>query len=200
MKRPILAWFMTGVFCLGTGVPSATLCAANREDERIVRLYQRLAPATVLLSATYEPARAAPDSVTTGVGAGFMVESTGTLLTNAHVVEGAKTVTATLFDGTHLPVEVLAIDSDQDIAIARLPADHVYPSVVIGDSDALQVGQQTLVVGSPFGLGFTLSSGLISGLGPPAAAHGPLPPTSSKQVPRSTLATAEDQSSMCKVK
>lgn len=137
------------------------------EEDRMVVLYERLAPTTVSLSITYSSNGQNPGPQPMGMGAGFIVDEQGTVLTNAHVVEGATTITVSLFNGARLPAEVLAIDSTTDIAILRLPKSQVeFIPATLGDSAHLRVGQQTLVVGSPFGLGFTLTNGIISGFQP----------------------------------
>lgn len=142
------------------------------EENRTVILYERLAPATVSLSTTYSPGHT-PGPQPTGMGAGFIVDEQGTVLTNAHVVEGATTVTASLFNGARIRAEVLAIDSMTDIALLRIPTNGIgIVPVALGDSDQLRVGQKTLVVGSPFGLGFTLTNGIISGFQPGLAGAG----------------------------
>jgi serine protease Do len=156
--------------CLTIWSNDATGFALTRptsEDEHTVGLYQRLAPATVFLSSLYTSDHPLLDPTATGVGAGFVLDHDGTVLTNAHVVERASAIMATLFDGRQVRVEVIGSDPDTDLAVLRLPRDKgPYATVPLGDSDQLQVGQRALVVGSPFGLGFTLTSGIISGLGP----------------------------------
>ena len=143
------------------------------EENRTVVLYERLAPATVSLSTTYSSRHAPGGPQPMGMGAGFIVDEQGTVLTNAHVVEGATTITASLFNGARIRAEVLAIDSTTDIALLRLPTNGIgIVPVVLGDSDQLRVGQRTLVVGSPFGLGFTLTNGIISGFQPALAGTG----------------------------
>jgi S1-C subfamily serine protease len=163
------------VTCLVSGgfIPPALLAApteAGSDENHTVALYERLAPATVSLSVTYPSGGLGAGPTPMGVGAGFIVDQQGTILTNAHVVEGASGVTASLFSGARVNLALLAIDPTTDVAILRLPPGHPsVPFVNLGDSDAVRVGQQTLVVGSPFGLGFTLSNGIISGFQPDPA-------------------------------
>lgn len=164
--------FMT---CLASGgfIPQALLAettGAGSDENHTVALYERLAPATVSLSVTYPSGGLGAGPTPMGVGAGFIVDEQGTILTNAHVVEGASAITASLFNGARVNLALLAIDPTTDVAILRLPPGHApVPFVKLGDSDAVRVGQQTLVVGSPFGLGFTLSNGIISGFQPDPA-------------------------------
>lgn len=139
----------------------------DSEENWTVVLYERLAPITVSLSTTYPSNAQHPGPRPMGMGSGFIVDEKGTVLTNAHVVEGATTITALLFNGARVTAEVLAIDSTTDIAILRLPENRAeFIPATLGDSEQLRVGQKTLVVGSPFGLGFTLTNGIISGFQP----------------------------------
>ncbi len=141
---------------------------ADQDDDKTVQLYRKLAPGTVFLSSAYVAGHmhpAAPPSG--GIGAGFVIDETGTVLTNAHVVDGASVITATLYSGQRVKAELLGIDPMLDVAVLRLAGvEGKLEPVPLGDSDKLQVGQKTLVIGSPFGLGFTLSTGIVSGLGP----------------------------------
>ncbi|MEW6543537.1 MAG: trypsin-like peptidase domain-containing protein [Nitrospirota bacterium] len=149
-------------------VPEAAWAiGVDAEEERTVRLYQHLAPATVFLSSAYVAGHHHGSPRPPGVGAGFILDEAGTVLTNAHVVEGATAIMATLYGGQRVKAEVIGLDAYTDVALLRLvqPKDKL-ETVKLGDSDRLKVGQKTLVVGSPFGLGFTLSTGIVSGLGP----------------------------------
>ena len=175
MTHPTLSLVLGGALCMAASAPT-TVLAHDQNEDHLVRLYQHLAPATVYLSVIYDSLHPLSDPSTTGVGAGFIIDKSGTVLTNAHVVDGATIITVTLFDGNRVTAELLALDSAQDIAILRLPpAKHGYPTVALGDSKTLHIGQQALVVGSPFGLGFTLTSGIISGLGPATGLPGTTP-------------------------
>lgn len=161
---------LISLVCITIWMLDAPALATTRqasEDEQIVSLYQRLAPATVFLSSHYSSGHPLLDPTATGVGAGFILDQDGTVLTNAHVVERASAIMATLFDGQQVRVEVIGSDPETDLAVLQLPRNKgPYATVQLGDSDQLQVGQRALVVGSPFGIGFTLTSGIVSGLGP----------------------------------
>jgi len=162
--------FLIGLVSLAVCTAGTFSVAAGRndsEDEQTVKLYKCLASAAVFLSSVYTSDHPMLDPTATGVGAGFILDQDGTVLTNAHVVERASAITATLFDGRQVRVEVIGSDPETDLAVLRLPRDKgPYATVPLGDSDQLQVGQRAFVVGSPFGLGFTLTSGIVSGLGP----------------------------------
>lgn len=131
------------------------------DEEQVVRVYRDVVPATVFLSSSYTTGNGRSSSI----GSGFIVDEAGTILTNAHVVEGAHTVIARLYDGQKVRAEVLGIDSYSDLAVLRLTGvKGKVPFLRLGTSDALRIGQRALVVGNPFGLGFGLSTGILSGL------------------------------------
>lgn len=150
---------------IASGQTHSSLAAAFEEDQT-VRLYERVAPATVFLSTSSVRHNGVPGSSAVGFGAGFILDREGTVLTNAHVVAGASTITATLYDGQRVTAELLGIDPQTDVAVVKLaPVKGQLATVRLGDSNRIKVGQKVLVVGSPFGLGFTLTSGIVSGWG-----------------------------------
>ena len=99
-----------------------------------------------------------------GVGSGFVIEADGVIVTNAHVVEGADKVVVNLKDGRTFDAEVTGLDRATDIAVLKIDADDL-PSLRFGASDALMVGQPVVAVGNPFGLGQTVTTGIVSALG-----------------------------------
>ncbi|MEY2985120.1 MAG: protease [Cyanobacteriota bacterium] len=106
----------------------------------------------------------APDPTEQGTGSGFILTSNGEVLTNAHVVEGAKTVKVTLKDGSVLVGEVMGVDPMTDIAAVKIDAENL-PVVEIGHSDRLQTGEWAIAIGNPLGLDNTVTVGIISALG-----------------------------------
>ena len=104
------------------------------------------------------------DGVQRGVGSGFVIEADGVIVTNAHVVAGADTVTVNLKDGRKFEAEVTGLDRATDIAVLKIEASDL-PSLKFGASDALMVGQPVVAVGNPFGLGQTVTTGIVSALG-----------------------------------
>ncbi|PTW51267.1 MULTISPECIES: Do family serine endopeptidase [Rhodovulum] len=99
-----------------------------------------------------------------GVGTGFIVSQDGKIVTNAHVVDGADSVTVTLSDGRSFDGKVLGADTASDIALVSIDGQNL-PHVDFGSSDALKVGQPVVAMGNPFGLGQTVTSGIVSALG-----------------------------------
>jgi serine protease Do len=99
------------------------------------------------------------------LGTGFIISKSGEIVTNNHVVDGADTVNVKLSDGTSLKAEVVGTDPASDLALIRVKADHDLPALQWGDSDQLKVGQDVVAIGNPFGLGNTVTAGIVSALG-----------------------------------
>ena len=99
-----------------------------------------------------------------GLGSGVIVSQSGYILTNNHVVEGADEIEVILNDSRHTLAKVIGTDPDSDLAVLKIGLDKL-PSIVLGNSDALQVGDQVLAIGNPFGVGQTVTSGIVSALG-----------------------------------
>jgi len=97
-------------------------------------------------------------------GSGFLISSDGLVLTNAHVVDGAKEVTVKLSDHREFKAKVLGADKSSDIAVLKIDG-HELPTVRIGDSDQLGVGDYVLAIGEPFGLEETATAGIVSAKG-----------------------------------
>ena len=99
-----------------------------------------------------------------GLGSGVIVSAEGYILTNNHVVEGADEIEVTLDDSRHVRAKVVGTDPDTDLAVLKIELDKL-PVIVLGNSDNLQVGDQVLAIGNPFGVGQTVTSGIVSALG-----------------------------------
>src|SRR6516225_8356023 len=102
---------------------------------------------------------------TQATGSGVILDAgQGYILTNAHVVENASSIEVTTKDNRRLKAKLIGRDPDTDIAVLQIPGGNL-TAVPIGDSDHLQVGDFVLAIGNPFGLGQTVTSGIISALG-----------------------------------
>jgi serine protease Do len=97
-----------------------------------------------------------------GVGSGFIVSSDGYILTNEHVVDGASVINVGLQSGEKYRGKVVGIDDETDVAVIKIKVEHELPFVTLGDSNATQVGDWVLAIGSPFGLDQTVTAGIIS--------------------------------------
>ena len=100
-----------------------------------------------------------------GVGTGVVIVDNGTILTNLHVVQGAKRVTVTFYDGSESEAEFVGAQPDNDLAVIRaksIPDD--LPAATLGSTARLQTGDEVVAVGFPFGIGPSVSAGVVSGL------------------------------------
>ncbi|MDW8318816.1 MAG: trypsin-like peptidase domain-containing protein [Anaerolineae bacterium] len=143
-------------------LPDADLDAAER---RIVEVYRRVAPAVVNI--TTQVLRSDfffgvyPEE---GSGSGFVFDQAGHIVTNYHVVEGARQIVVSFGEGVEMPAQVVGVDPANDLAVLRVEElpEGVLP-VPLGDSDELQVGQTAIAIGNPFGqFERTLTVGVIS--------------------------------------
>jgi serine protease DegQ len=98
------------------------------------------------------------------LGSGVIVSSSGYILTNSHVVEAADEIEVLLADGRKLLAKQVGSDSESDLAVLRVESEQL-PAVTFGSSDALRVGDVVLAIGNPFGVGQTVTSGIVSALG-----------------------------------
>lgn len=129
--------------------------------------FEKVAPAVVIVSANgvTDYSGIIPQQVD-GIGSGFIINEEGYILTNYHVIEGAKEVVVTLSDGRDVKAKVVNYDQNQDIAMLKLSDNNVkVPAVVqLGDSDALKPGEEVLAIGTPLSKDFnqTVTGGLVS--------------------------------------
>ena len=99
-----------------------------------------------------------------GLGSGVIVSPEGYILTNNHVIEGAAEIQVTLSDSRRTTAQLMGADPDTDLAILRINLERL-PVIVLGNSDTVQVGDRVLAIGNPFGVGQTVTSGIVSALG-----------------------------------
>ena len=104
------------------------------------------------------------DTPQQGLGSGVIVSPEGYILTNNHVIDGAQEIEVTLSDSRHATAQVIGADPDTDLAILRINLDRL-PVIALGNSDTAQVGDRVLAIGNPFGVGQTVTSGIVSALG-----------------------------------
>jgi Do/DeqQ family serine protease len=98
------------------------------------------------------------------LGSGVLVSATGYILTNHHVVDAADEIKVALSDGRTMLAKVVGIDPETDLAVLRVDAERL-PAITFGRSEALRIGDQVLAIGNPFGVGQTVTSGIVSALG-----------------------------------
>jgi serine protease DegQ len=156
--------------------PAAAAGAAPPGSFRVAA--QRAAAAVVSINTTTAPARHPQASdpwfrfffgdqdqmPQAGLGSGVIISADGYVLTNNHVVEGADEIEVALNDSRRVRGKVIGTDPDTDLAILKIALDRL-PVITLGNSDSLQVGDQVLAIGNPFGVGQTVTGGIVSALG-----------------------------------
>jgi Do/DeqQ family serine protease len=160
-------------------IPAAT------DPNFVIRVVQNVGPAVVRIDSSRTVKSRLPDElndpffrqffgsespapqgkqVERGTGSGFIIGADGRILTNAHVVDGADTVTVTLKDGRQFKGKVMGKDELTDVAVIKIQADNL-PAVKLGNSDQLQPGEWAITIGNPLGLDNTVTTGIISATG-----------------------------------
>jgi|HubBroStandDraft_4_1064222.scaffolds.fasta_scaffold48854_2 S1-C subfamily serine protease len=148
--------------------PGAAQSAGFSSDENNnIEIYKLARPATAnITSIVYREDFFFQVYPQEGTGSGFVVKPDGLILTNNHVVTNSQQLTVTLAgDKKQYKARVLGTDPRNDLALVKIQAEHALPFLKLGDSDGLQVGQKVLAIGNPFGLGGTLTTGVVSALG-----------------------------------
>ncbi|MVA97516.1 Do family serine endopeptidase [Nitratireductor sp. CAU 1489] len=108
--------------------------------------------------------RRMPPRVQSSLGSGVIVDPSGIIVTNYHVIGEADDIKVALSDGREYESTILLKDESLDLAVMKIEADAAFPAIGIGDSDALEVGDLVLAIGNPFGVGQTTTSGIVSAL------------------------------------
>ena len=185
-------WLGAGLLALALVAPSS-LAQAKAAPESFADLANKLLPSVVNISTTQtiegrpgmELPKLPPGSPfedffkeffdrnqpeqrarrATSLGSGFIVEATGYVVTNNHVIQDADEITVILHDDTRLKAELVGRDAKTDIAVLRVKPKDKLPAVKFGNSDKSRVGDWILAIGNPFGLGGTVTAGLISARG-----------------------------------
>lgn len=152
-----------------TGPPTVAEIDAQGLDvaeRRVITVYQRVAPSVVSITTQVLQRGFFFEVPEEGAGSGFVLDTAGHILTNYHVIDGAREIEVSLSDDYVLPATVVGIDARNDIAVIKVdaPPESLVP-VELGASHDLQVGQRAIAIGNPFGqFGRTLTTGVISAL------------------------------------
>ena len=140
------------------------------EERTTVNLFRKASPSVVYITTATRERRVDYfgrrfDRVQDGTGSGFLWDSEGHVVTNYHVIQNADVAQVTLYDQTTWPASLVGKDPEMDLAVLRIeaPAEKLRP-IPVGSSSDLQVGQSVLAIGNPFGLDYTLTTGVISAL------------------------------------
>ena len=185
----LAAWFVIGTLkpqwlerntssavvpVLESATPAATTAASSYRSAA-----QAATPAVVSISTSKAPARnpyasdpwfrffygdQADSQPQTGLGSGVIVSPAGYLLTNHHVIEDADEIEVQLSDGRRASAKVIGTDPETDLAVLKVGLAKL-PGITLGDSEQLAVGDVVLAIGNPFGVGQTVTSGIVSALG-----------------------------------
>ena len=159
------------VTLLGGSATTSYSAAAKRASPSVVSITASRAP--VRSPRTDDPmfrfffgdrSRQMQEERQVGLGSGVIASTTGYLLTNNHVVEGADDIEVTLSDGRNAKAKVVGTDPDSDVAVLKIELDRL-PAIGFGNIDNVQVGDVVLAIGNPFGVGQTVTSGIVSALG-----------------------------------
>jgi S1-C subfamily serine protease len=151
--------------CVITMRPHPGIASACTEG--LAQLFQRVSPAVVSISSIVIDPLKYTERVDVVTGSGFIISTDGLVLTNAHVVFRHQAITVTLDDGRTSPARLLGADAILDLAVLRLPPPAKapeFPTLALGNSDAIRVGEDVMAIGNPLGLDQTLTHGVISGV------------------------------------
>jgi S1-C subfamily serine protease len=143
---------------------AASSAPLDPEEQNNINVYRKVIPAVVNITSTavafdffYGPV---PQQ---GQGSGFIIDSSGHILTNNHVIAGARQVEVTLWNKKKFRADVIGADRQKDLAVLQIAAKNLTP-VILGDSKNLEVGQKVYAIGNPFGLNGTMTRGIISSI------------------------------------
>ncbi|MBS0279722.1 MAG: DegQ family serine endoprotease [Proteobacteria bacterium] len=98
----------------------------------------------------------------TSLGSGFIIDPAGFIVTNNHVIDNSDQVTVTLYDGSSLPAKIVGRDTKTDLALLKVVPKKPLPATHFGDSDKIRIGDWVMAIGDPFGLGSTVTAGIVS--------------------------------------
>ena len=158
-------WIAISIVLVFISSVYSSVSALTAEEITTIEAYRRVAPSVVNITTQVCEAEfffCATPSIT-GSGSGVVLREDGLIITNSHVVSGAQDIRVVLSDGRRLEARITASGPIDDLAVIKVDAgDKPLKAIALGDSDALRVGQRVLAVGNPFGLGQTLTSGIVS--------------------------------------
>jgi serine protease Do len=135
-------------------------------NEPLTSIFKRVSPSVVFVTAVSINPYRPNDRVQHAVGSGFIIDRSGLILTNSHLVFGSQLIVVTLDDGTTVSARVIGADPIYDIALLKIPkpAEGVLNVTEMGDSDRLRVGEEVVAIGNPLGLDQSLTRGVVSAI------------------------------------
>jgi serine protease Do len=152
-------WLLFALLLLFTGQASAAICS-----DPLTALFDRVSPTVVSIQAMKINKAKPQRRFETVVGSGVIIERDGQVLTNAHVVDGAASLSVTLDSKEKVPARVVGLDPVLDLALLRLETTAALVTARLGDSSTLRVGEEVVAIGNPIGLDQTMTRGIVSAL------------------------------------
>ncbi len=129
--------------------------ATYDEDAMITKIYEKSTPAVVLIEADLKEGLSS--------GTGCIIDASGIILTSSHVVEDAPSVQVTISTGEVFKGKIISVmGKDNDLALIKIKTNKILPTIELGDSEKVKVGQKVLAIGNPFGFSGTLTTGIVS--------------------------------------
>jgi 2-alkenal reductase len=163
-STPIASLPLNVSFQVATPVPQEIIDAADAEYALLTNIYERLAPSVVNIDVISTETDMILIDV--GRGSGFVFDTEGHIITNAHVINGAREIEVTFNNGYIVSATLVGADAYSDLAVIKVETDRerLFP-VTLGDSDTVRVGERAIAIGNPFGLASSMTQGIVSGLG-----------------------------------
>lgn len=147
----IMVLWSTNINCGECGI----LSQEYSEDTTVSRIYEKLTPAVVLVEADLK------DGLSSGTGC--IIDPSGIILTSSHVIDDAPDVQVTISTGEVFKGKVISVmGKENDLALIKINAKKILPTLELGDSEKVKVGQRVLAIGNPFGFNGTLTTGIVS--------------------------------------
>src|SRR6266852_4666474 len=159
-------------FVLGEGSPQPASPARGESDAALLDAYssavvaasERVGPAVVHVEVAQAPRSGEGETKRRGSGSGFVFTPDGFILTNSHVVHGARSIQVSFADDASFDADLVGDDPDTDVAVIRVGGHHL-PTATLGSSRGLRAGQLAIAIGNPYGFQCTVSAGVVSALG-----------------------------------
>lgn len=143
-------------------LPQSLIKEARAQIPSFADLTEKLTPGVVNISG-FSNAQSEDDAAPSeALGSGFIIDSAGHIITNNHVIDKADSISVTLHDNTKLEADVIGTDPKTDLALIKINANRPLSPVTLGNSDKIRVGDWILAIGNPFGLGSSVTAGIIS--------------------------------------
>jgi S1-C subfamily serine protease len=167
MRGKNLEIFFIGILIFITSLWSTQVFSVTEDEKNNIAVYEKVGDGVVnITSIAVQMDFFFNPFPSQGAGSGSIIDTKGHILTNHHVVANAQKLEVTLADGSKWPAKLIGSNPDNDLAVIKIDAPKEKLKVILmGDSKKLKIGQKVLAIGNPFGLGRTLTTGIISSLG-----------------------------------